>query len=130
MSDLLSQLEGLIALVESGQTLEALERYYAVDVLVRENRQLSRAGRAQCLEFERQQLAQQQRPARIQCLRKGVDPASDCSFIEWKIRTLAPDGHVMLLEEVAVQTWQQGQITEERFYYSGAVDEGPAEGEF
>jgi hypothetical protein len=30
----------------------------------------------------------------------------------------------MRLEEVAVQTWENAHIVQERFYYEGVVDEG------
>lgn len=33
----------------------------------------------------------------------------------------------MRLDQVAVQTWAEGSITEERFYYLGLVDEGDEE---
>lgn len=113
-----------LGLVEGGQPLTAIERYYAPDVIVFENRELARAGREQCLEFEREASAQHTQPPKVKALRVVVDADQGLVFIEWKIRFLSNEGRPMLLEEVCVQEWERGQITNERFYYEGYVDEG------
>lgn len=130
MSGLHEALDDYIRLVEGGRQLEAMEKYYADEVVVRENRNLSRAGREECLEFEREMLEKAPCPPKIRCVSRAVDGPNGTTFVEWVVRFVADDGHVMLLEEVAVARWSADRIVEERFYYEGFVDEGPAEGDF
>ena len=117
-------LRALVALCEQGKTLEAIERFYADDVVVFENHERARAGREACLAFERSALAQLKEPARLRARAYAAEPQLGVAFIEWVIRFLGDDGRPMRLEEVAVQRWSGGRIVEERFYYEGLVDEG------
>lgn len=112
------------SLLESGQTLEAIARFYAEDVCVFENRELARAGRAACLAYEREQLAAQPSPPRFRVRRMAVDEAEGVAFLEYVVRFTSAEGRPMRLEEVAVQRWDGTHIAEERFYYDGFVDEG------
>lgn len=119
--------EAFIRLMESGASVEAMERYYAPDVVVFENRELSRAGRPQVVAFEREALASLREPANVKALRVAVDEDEGIAFIEWRIRFMSESGRPMLLEEVGVQSWEDGLIVSERFYYQGFVDEGDVE---
>ena len=114
----------LVRACESGQTLEALERFYAEEVVVFENYERARAGRQACIEHERAALAEQRGAPKLVARAFAADEASGVSFVEWVIRFEGEDGRPMRLEEVAVQRWANGQIVEERFYYEGAIDEG------
>jgi hypothetical protein len=125
MGSLEKSLEKFVALVEGGQTVQAIEKYYADDVVVFENREIARTGRAACAKFEKDNLARQPRPPRIKCRGQGVDKARGKTFTQWEIRFVSDQGRLMYLEEVAVQKWSGDEIVEERFYYEGFVDEGP-----
>lgn len=111
-------------LLVKGRSLDAMERYYAPEVCVFENRQLARAGKAQCLQYERDALAAQPEPPRFKLLRLAVNDDGGCAFLEYVVRFRAAGGRPMRLEEVAVQEWERGLIVRERFYYEGIVDEG------
>jgi ketosteroid isomerase-like protein len=124
MESLRARLDRFIGLVESGQNLEAMQAFYAEDILVFENRDLSRAGRDACIAFERAQLALRPEPPRLRCIKSAVDAKTGVCFIEWVVRFQSSSGRPMRLEEVAVQKWSEAGITEERFYYDGFVDEG------
>lgn len=124
MNQLSRRLDEYITLVEAGKTIEAMERFYADDVLMFENRELARAGRTACIEHERAQLGGNAEPASLRATKRAANPAAGVCFIEWVIRFHSPDGRPMRLEEVAVQRWNETGITEERFYYDGAIDEG------
>jgi hypothetical protein len=114
--------DAYVQLCEVGQTLEAIERYYAEDVCVFENRALARAGRATCLEAERRAVEKQAVAPWMVAKSRAVDERTGTSFVEWVIR-FVEDGTPMRLEEVARQRWAGGRIIEERFYYEGIVDE-------
>lgn len=116
-----------VRLVESGASVAAMERYYAADVVIFENRELARAGRLQAIAYEREALASLREPASVKALRVAVDEEEGVVFIEWRIRFIGETGRPMLLEEVAVQSWENDVIVSERFYYQGFVDEGDVE---
>jgi ketosteroid isomerase-like protein len=116
-----------VALCESGKTLEAIERFYADDVVVFENHERARAGRAECLAHESAALERLREPAQLKVRAWAVNEPSGSVFLEWVVRYVGDDGRPMRLEEVAVQRWSQGRIGEERFYYEGVVDEGDAD---
>lgn len=124
----MSRLETLVRefaeLLMKGRSLDAMERFYAPEVSVFENRELARAGKAQCLQYERDALAGQPEPPRFKLGKLAVNEATGDAFLEYVVRFKASDGRPMRLEEVAVQSWDNGVIIQERFYYEGVVDEG------
>ena len=129
MEDLRRRVDEFIGLVESGRSIEAMERFYAEDVMMFENRELSRAGREACIAFEREQLAKSGRP-HLKATKRAADPSTGVSFIEWVVQFRSPSsGRPIRLEEVAVQKWSNGEIIEERFYYEGVIDQGDEDDE-
>jgi ketosteroid isomerase-like protein len=124
----MSRLETLVRafadLLKKGRSLDAMERFYSPEVSVFENRQLARAGKAQCLQYEREALANHSQPPRFKLLKLAVDEVLGHAFLEYVVRFHSATGRPMRLEEVAVQTWENGLIIQERFYYEGVVDEG------
>jgi ketosteroid isomerase-like protein len=124
MTALEASVRALTDLLAQGRSLEAMERFYAPDVTVFENRELRRAGKAQCLEAERAALALQPEPPRFKLSRLAVNEPDGCAFIESVVRFSADDGRPMRLEQISVQVWENGLIVEETFYYEGLIDEG------
>jgi hypothetical protein len=124
---LAKQVEKFVELVTTGQTALSMERFYAEDVNVFENRELARAGRDACVAEEKRLLEAQPSPPQTRALKVAVNEATGVAFIEWIIRFTSPEGRPLRLEQVAVQKWAQGLIVEERFYYQGLVDEGDDE---
>jgi ketosteroid isomerase-like protein len=121
---LADQLREFIALCEAGSTVQAVERFYAEDVVVFENHERARAGRKACLDYEREAQAQAREPAQLKVRSFASNETTGVTFVEWVIRFASDDGRPMRLDEVAVQKWARGQIVEERFYYEGVIDEG------
>lgn len=122
--NLADQVRAFCALLEQGKTIEAIEQFYAEDVHVIENRKLVRAGRVACVKYEREQLGGQAQRPQIRVRRSAVDEANQVAFLEYVMRFTGPGARPMRIEEVSVQKWERGQISEERFYYEGIVDEG------
>src|SRR5262245_33409503 len=121
------RLREFVALVEAGRSLEAIERFYADDVIVFENQERARIGKVAAVAFERDALAASPAPAVVRAHASAFDPRTGRSFVEWTIRFVGREGRPMRLDEVAVQSWARGTIVEERFYYEGIVDEGDPE---
>lgn len=116
--------QAFIELVVSGQREQALRRFYAPDVIVFENRELARAGRDKCVEWESKALAEAGGRIDQRAHSFAVDEATQVVFIEWLVRFTGAEGRPFRLEQVAVQKWERGQIAQERFYFEGYVDEG------
>jgi len=123
------KVQEFIRLFEAGRGLEALTRFCAPDVVMFENRELSRAGREQCLELEREALARLTGAPVMKALRYAVDESAGTAFIEWLIRVEPVGGDVHRLEEVAVQVWEDELLVSERHYYQGYIDEGDQPGD-
>jgi hypothetical protein len=103
-------------LILAGQTLEAMEQFYADNVTMQENEDAPRVGKDTCLAHEKQMLA------RVSVLkatlhRQAIDEANGVVFSEWSYETTSHTGKVYILTEVSVQHWQNELILSEKFYY-------------
>lgn len=114
----------LCALLERGDTIAVIEKFYAPDACVFENRQLARGGRDACLEYERAQLTSQPEPPRFRVHATAVNATDGVVFLEYTLRFMGPEERPMRMEQVSVQQWHRGLIIAERFYYEGVIDEG------
>jgi ketosteroid isomerase-like protein len=117
--------KALIALVEQGKFLEAIEQFYAPDATMQENLGPLRVGLPVLLENERQVLA---RTPGIRLERVGsVVVDGDTAAINWVFLLTYAEGRTMRLDEVACQEWQDGKIVRERFYYDPSQLQARAE---
>ena len=113
------RLEDLIEHVRRGRLPEAIEKFYADDVVMQENRQPPTVGKAANLERERgftAWLAQWH-----EALPVSVTIDGDHVAIAWVLDYSTTDGKRIRMEEVAYQTWKGDRIVQERFYYDSAT---------
>lgn len=108
----------LIALVEDGRFIDAMERYYAPQATMRENQQQPRRGLPQLLAHENQVLTNsksvQARPVDFFAI-DGEQVA-----IHWVFEFTLRNGHRFVLDEMARQRWHNGKVVEEHFFYDPA----------
>jgi ketosteroid isomerase-like protein len=109
------RIEELLARVERGEFVEAIEEFYAEDATMQENQQTPRVGRAQLVANERRVLAAFEK-TRARCVRP-VFASGDQVVIRWLFEFGTADGKTVRLEELAHQRWSGDRIAEERFYY-------------
>ena len=109
------RIEGLIASVEAGEFVEAIEAYYAEDATMQENGQPPRVGREALVANERQVLAAFDK-TRARCV-QPVFTSGDQVVIRWLFEFSTGDGRAIRLEELALQRWHGDRIAEERFFY-------------
>ncbi|QNK03154.1 nuclear transport factor 2 family protein [Dyella telluris] len=105
-----------VSLVERGQFIEALLRYYHPTAVVWENRQRSRIGLDALIENE-QLVLKNFHAVEGRAVHVLVD--GDDVTINWRFE-FANDTARVTLDEVAVQQWADGKIVHERFYYDPA----------
>ena len=108
----------MIARVEQGKYVEALEEFYADDSTMQENGNPPRVGLAKLIEHERGVMAafKEIRTAPVDAWL--VD--GDNVVINWVFQFTRPDGTRFRLDELALQRWRGDRVAQERFYYDPA----------
>jgi ketosteroid isomerase-like protein len=109
------RLRQFVALVERGEYVQAIEDFYHPNASMQENGQPPRQGRQALIEHERKVLAglQEMRTRRVETFL--VD--GDRVVINWVFEMTGQDGVTRVMDELALQTWDDDRIFCERFYY-------------
>ena len=108
----------LIAMVEEGKYVEAIEAFYAEDATMQENNDPPRGGRDKLVEGERKTLAAHSAARTLPGSTFVVE--GDYAVIRWVFVFTRKDGTSFRMEELAHQRWRGDRIVEERFYYDPA----------
>jgi hypothetical protein len=112
----------LIGMVEAGQFVESMERFYAPDATAQENLAPPRVGLPALIANEHQVLkAFAKVSGRSNCtpLIEG-----DQVVIHWLFEFHTSSGAVITLDELVHQTWEEEKIKRERFYYDPSQMKG------
>ena len=112
-----SQLENeLNQMILNGQAMDAFEKYYADDVVMQENDQPPRVGKAANREFEQQFFGsiKEFHGATL----GDVAVSGDVSFSEWTFDVTFQDGNRVANPQVTRRKWQNGKVINERFYHA------------
>jgi len=112
----------LVAHVERGQIFEALDAFYAADVVMQENTQPPTVGKSANVERERAFLAGIARLDRYHATAILVD--GERAVINWVADFVGTDGRHYHFDQLALQTWRgegdAARIVQERFVYDSA----------
>ena len=111
-------IEGLVALVEHGRFIDALETFYADDATTFENLGEPRRGRETLIANERNFMAAFQ-TIRARCVRPVFVDGSN-AVIRWQFELVPASGPSRRMDELAYQLWNGDRIIEERFFYDPA----------
>lgn len=107
--------EAFVALVEAGDFVGAIERYYAPEASMQENVEAPRVGRDALVAHEKRVL---QAYPTVKARRLGpVQVNGDEVAIRWRFEMTSASGARRVLEEVAWQHWQGDRIVAEQFFY-------------
>lgn len=111
----------LVHYIQSGKILEAMTEFYADTVAMRENNNPPTVGLTANIEREKQFLAYVKQWKSLNIEAVGVDSARGKTLVQTNFEFDAVDGKTLKYDQVAVQTWKDGKIIDEKFYYdSGA----------
>ncbi len=101
--------------VLQGKALEAFEKYYADDVVMQENNQPATVGKDANRQREEEFFGAitQFHGAEV----KNVALGDNLSMVEWFMDYDHREYGRVKSNQVAVQTWRDGQIVNEHFYY-------------
>ena len=111
-------IESFIQLVESGETLEAMVRYYAEHASMQENDTAPRVGKKALLQYEEAALASIA-SMKATCVRP-VFIAGEFAVIRWVFEIQDKTGKTVRFEELAHQRWDGELLVEEKFFYDPA----------
>jgi ketosteroid isomerase-like protein len=108
----------LVAMVEAGKYVEAIEQFYAEDATMQENTGPTRGPRDRLVAHERGVMGSMEK---IQTLSGSTFVLEgDLSVIRWTFVFTRKDGTSFRMEELAWQRWRGDRIVEERFFYDPA----------
>lgn len=111
----------LVSYIQQGKILEAMDEFYAPDIVMQENNNPGTSGLAANIEREKQFLAQVKQWQRTNIVAVGVDETKSRTLVQYDFDFINTAGKTVHYDQVAVQTWKNGKIVHEKFYYdSGA----------
>lgn len=114
--ELREKVQALNQLILRGDTVKAMEIYYADAVEMQENEDPPRKGKSACMSAEQDNL---KNVAKLECrlLNQAIDAERKVVFSEWSFIITRKDDTQFMLTEVSVQHWVNGQVAREKFYY-------------
>jgi hypothetical protein len=120
--DIGARVRDLIGYIQQGRIIDAMYEFYAPDVSMQENNKPATAGLEANVERERQFVASVRQWKRFEVASVGVDPERGRAFLQTELEFEGVDGKTYRMDQVSVQSWRDGMITHEKFYYdSGAT---------
>jgi ketosteroid isomerase-like protein len=102
--------------VLSGKIMEAFEKYYADDVVMQENSEEPRVGKAANRKAEEEFMASVEAFNGASVKASAVN--GDVTFSEWEMDITFKGGKRVTMSQVAVRHWKNGKIAHERFFYN------------
>lgn len=104
--------------IKAGRILETFDHYYADDIVMSENGDAPRVGKAENRAYE-EQFVSAVTFHDAQVHRVIIDEANHQAAVEWTFDFTPHGGERVIQKQVAVQTWLNGQVVQETFYYKG-----------
>lgn len=114
--NLVTKISVLSQLILQGDTLKAMELFYADHVIMQENEDEPRKGKEICLEHERKNL-KRVKSLESKLLRQAIDTENQNVFTEWHYIVTTNGNKQLKLTEVSIQQWENEMIVHEKFYY-------------
>ncbi len=114
----LNTVERFVAMVESGQGIDALVQFYAEHASMQENLAAPRVGKDALLKYEQAAQASVTN-LKSTCVRP-VLVSGNTAVVRWVIEYMSKVGRAVRFEELAYQRWEGELIVHEQFFYDPA----------
>lgn len=102
--------------VLSGKIMDAFEKYYADDVVMQENSEEPRVGKAANRKAEEDFMSSVEAFHGASVKASAVN--GDVAFSEWEMDITFKGGSRVKFNQVAVRHWKNGKVARERFFYN------------
>lgn len=109
------RIDELLGYVREGRIMDAMNEFYAQDVVMEEPAYGATVGLAANLAREQQFVDSVSEFRNFEAKKVGV--GDNVSFYESVMDWVDVDGNVNHIEQTAVAEWRDGKIVNERFYY-------------
>jgi ketosteroid isomerase-like protein len=116
-TDIAARVRDLIGYVQQGRIIDAMYEFYAPDVRMQENNNPPTVGLEANVERERKFVESVRQWKRFEVASIGVDAEKGTAFVQSELEFEGVDGKAYRVDQVAVQTWRDGKIVQEKFYY-------------
>src|SRR4029453_11800930 len=116
-TEIATRVRDLIGYVQQGPIIDAIYEFYAPDVRMQENNNAPTVGLEANVERERKFVQGVREWKRFDVESVGVDADRGRAFIQSVAEFVGVDGNTYRTDQVAVQTWRDGKVVEEKFYY-------------
>lgn len=116
--DISKKVQDLQNMVLQGQLLEAFDKYYADDVVMQENEHEPRSGKPANRKYEEDFLnsIEEFHGAKVNSF--GVNENDGKAYSEWTWDVKFKGAPRVQMNQMSVQTWQDGKVVHEKFYYN------------
>ena len=118
MMSLEENVQGYFDLLSKGQMMDAFEKYYSDDVVMQENNEEPRVGKETNRKFELDYLSSIEEMHGAEVKNVAINSEKGVVFIQSFIDATYKEFGRMQMEEVQVQTWKDGMIVNEKFFYN------------
>ena len=115
--DIAARVRDLLSYVQQGRIVDAMYEFYTPDVSMQENNNPPVVGLEANVEREKKFVASVRQWKRFDVGSIAVDPARGTAFVQSELEFEGVDGKTYRTDQVAVQTWRDGKIVSEKFYY-------------
>lgn len=109
-------------MIAAGQAMDAFEKFYSDDIVMKENTQEAREGKDTCRAYEEAFFGNvaEFHEGSFQ----GGAVEGDRSYSEWVFDVTFKDGSRMRNHQVAARRWKDGKVVFEQFFYEPNVTPG------
>jgi len=115
-----ARVNDLVSYIRDGKIIEAMHEFYADDTQMQENNNPPTVGLAANVEREHQFVASVKRWIAFDVNSIAIDASRGKTAIQSTSAFEGVDGKTYRTDQVAVQTWRDGKIAHEKFYYDTA----------
>ena len=111
------RVDALKAYINEGKIIEAMEEFYADDVVMQENTEEPTRGLEANIEREKQFLSIVKEWKWTKWDATAINDRENTSFVEYSFEFVNKEGESVVYNQVSVQRWREGRIVSERFYH-------------
>ena len=110
--------KGYFDLLSKGQMMDAFEKYYSEDIVMQENNEEPRVGKDTNRKFEIEYMSSIEEVHGSEIKNVAINSETGTVFIQAAMDATFKGFGRTMMEEVQVQTWKDGQIVHEKFFYN------------